>query len=36
MADPEWSNGDYLKLNKNPRKGLSVARMAGHTLQLGV
>ncbi|MEY4146411.1 MAG: Homoserine O-acetyltransferase, partial [Pseudomonadota bacterium] len=26
MADPEWSNGDYLKLNKNPRKGLSVAR----------
>ncbi|NDF77871.1 MAG: homoserine O-acetyltransferase, partial [Betaproteobacteria bacterium] len=30
MADPEWSNGDYLKLNKNPRKGLSVARMAGH------
>jgi homoserine O-acetyltransferase len=30
MADPDWSNGDYLKLNKNPRKGLSVARMAGH------
>ena len=30
MADPEWSNGDYLKLNKNPRKGLSIARMAGH------
>jgi len=30
MADPEWSNGDYIKNKKNPEKGLSVARMAGH------
>jgi len=30
MADPEWSNGDYLKNKKSPEKGLSVARMAGH------
>jgi len=30
MADPEWSNGDYIKNKKSPEKGLSVARMAGH------
>jgi homoserine O-acetyltransferase len=30
MADPEWSNGNYLKLKKTPRNGLSIARMAGH------
>jgi len=30
MADPEWSNGDYIKNKKSPDKGLSVARMAGH------
>ena len=30
MADPDWSNGDYAKLKKKPRNGLSIARMAGH------
>jgi len=30
MADPDWSNGDYIKNKKSPEKGLSVARMAGH------
>jgi len=30
MADPEWSNGDYLRNKKSPEKGLSIARMAGH------
>jgi len=30
MADPDWSNGNYIKNKKSPVKGLSVARMAGH------
>lgn len=30
MADPEWDNGNYLKSGKVPRKGLAIARMAGH------
>jgi len=30
MADPDWSNGDYINNKKSPEKGLSVARMAGH------
>lgn len=30
MADPEWDNGNYFLSNKVPRKGLAVARMAGH------
>lgn len=30
MADPEWDNGNYLISGKVPRKGLAIARMAGH------
>ena len=30
MADPEWDNGNYLISRKVPRKGLAIARMAGH------
>jgi homoserine O-acetyltransferase len=30
MADPEWDNGNYFLKGKVPRKGLAVARMAGH------
>ena len=30
MADPEWDNGNYLISKKIPRKGLAIARMAGH------
>ncbi len=30
MADPEWDNGNYLTSGKVPRKGLAIARMAGH------
>jgi len=30
MADPEWDNGNYLVSGKIPRKGLAIARMAGH------
>ena len=34
MADTNWSNGDYSNQNKNPDKGLSVARMAAHITYL--
>jgi len=34
MADPDWSNGNYTKNKKSPKKGLSVARMAGHITYL--
>jgi len=34
MADTNWSNGDYSNQNKNPEKGLSVARMAAHITYL--
>jgi len=34
MADTNWSNGDYANQNKNPDKGLSVARMAAHITYL--
>jgi homoserine O-acetyltransferase len=34
MADPDWSNGNYLNLGKVPRRGLSVARMAAHITYL--
>ena len=34
MADINWSNGDYSNQNKNPDKGLSVARMAAHITYL--
>jgi len=34
MADVNWLNGDYANQNKNPDKGLSVARMAAHITYL--
>ena len=34
MADTNWVNGDYSNQNKNPNKGLSVARMAAHITYL--
>ena len=34
MADANWLNGDYANQNKNPDKGLSVARMAAHITYL--
>ena len=30
MADPEWDAGNYISTGKIPRKGLAIARMAGH------
>ena len=30
MADPEWDAGNYISAGKVPRKGLAIARMAGH------
>ena len=30
MADQEWDGGNYLTSGKIPRKGLAIARMAGH------
>ena len=30
MADQEWDGGNYLESGKIPRKGLAIARMAGH------
>ena len=34
MADANWMGGDYSIQNKNPDKGLSVARMAAHITYL--
>ena len=34
MADPEWSGGNYYALDKVPRNGLAVARMAAHITYL--
>jgi len=34
MADPEWCDGKYIELGKNPRSGLAVARMAAHITYL--
>jgi homoserine O-acetyltransferase/O-succinyltransferase len=34
MADANWLNGDYVNQDKNPEKGLSVARMAAHITYL--
>ena len=34
MADPNWKQGDYLKFNLSPDKGLAVARMAAHITYL--
>jgi len=34
MADPEWCGGRYLSLDRNPVRGLAVARMAAHITYL--
>jgi homoserine O-acetyltransferase len=34
MADPEWSDGNYIVRGTNPKKGLAVARMAAHITYL--
>ena len=34
MADPNWKDGSYSKLNLSPDKGLAVARMAAHITYL--
>ena len=34
MADANWKEGNYLKLNLSPDKGLAVARMAAHITYL--
>ena len=34
MADPNWAQGRYLELGKEPRNGLAVARMAAHITYL--
>ena len=34
MADSNWKEGDYSKLNLSPHKGLAVARMAAHITYL--
>ena len=34
MADPEWAHGNYLEQNRNPKRGLAVARMAAHITYL--
>jgi homoserine O-acetyltransferase len=34
MADPDWCNGDYLTADRQPHRGLAVARMAAHITYL--
>ncbi len=34
MADPDWCKGNYLREGTNPKRGLSVARMAAHITYL--
>jgi homoserine O-acetyltransferase len=34
MADPEWAHGNYLEEQRNPKRGLAVARMAAHITYL--
>jgi homoserine O-acetyltransferase len=34
MADPDWSGGAYLAAERNPSRGLAVARMAAHITYL--
>jgi homoserine O-acetyltransferase len=34
IADPDWCGGQYLKLGRNPARGLAVARMAAHITYL--
>ena len=31
-SDPDWCEGNYLKFNKIPRRGLALARMLGISL----
>ncbi len=33
-SDPDWCEGDYLKHNKVPKRGLALARMLGHITYL--
>lgn len=34
MGDPDWCNGNYLKSEKVPKRGLALARMLGHITYL--
>ena len=34
MADPDWCDGNYLAQNRNPDRGLAVARMTAHITYL--
>jgi homoserine O-acetyltransferase len=34
MGDPDWCNGNYLKNEKVPKRGLALARMLGHITYL--
>ncbi len=34
MADPDWSQGNYLEKGTNPQRGLAVARMSAHITYL--
>jgi homoserine O-acetyltransferase len=34
MADPDWCGGDYILNDKNPNRGLSIARMVAHITYL--
>ena len=34
IADPDWCGGRYLSLDRNPSRGLAVARMAAHITYL--
>jgi homoserine O-acetyltransferase len=34
MADPDWQGGNYLRSDRRPKRGLSVARMAAHVTYL--
>jgi len=34
MADPDWAGGAYLATDRNPSRGLAVARMAAHITYL--
>jgi homoserine O-acetyltransferase len=34
VADPDWCNGEYIRLGKVPHRGLAVARMAAHITYL--
>ncbi|MBL6928589.1 MAG: homoserine O-acetyltransferase [Rhodospirillales bacterium] len=34
MADPDWCGGEYQNEGRNPKRGLSIARMAAHVTYL--